>query len=191
VAVISRGDVGLDLSLREPEDIQLQRLTAIYYDLNLLYEFCVLVSRDEYLGYRFDQYFWRRNGQPLLDDQRLILRGLSYGSPAISRFGIANAVAVSGVLWTLVQGIERVAMIGPNREHIRAQAVEALANAAKLRAEAADTYRRPDTVTPSLDTAAARRGDAALQTLDTLTRRLSAQRLEIDALRIYTISESR
>ncbi len=165
----------------------LLRLNAVFYDLNLLYDFCVLVTRDQHLTYRFDQYFWRRNGRPLAENERLFLRSLRYGSPVQSRFGITQAVAISGTLWVLVQAVERVVMLGPNRELVRAQTLEALASAAKLRADADEVNTRLGTMTPTLDSVTARRGEEARRTLDTLLNRMRSQHIEIDALRIYAI----
>jgi hypothetical protein len=178
------GDIAIDIQLRHPRQPSLLRVTAILYDLTLLHELSVLLTDPEFRGYSFDQFFWRRNGRPLDEDQRLIVDSLVVESPLKLGAGLKHSVTMIGALWVFVQGIEKVSTIDLQRQKVRAEIEYTLAETEKIHLESAEIRRRFASSDYVLDSLAAHQGPAAQETLQRLTNRLKAQELQVDALRV-------
>jgi len=82
-------------------------LSALLYDYELLYDFLVLSTRDQYKSYKFSNYFWYRSGRPLIEEDRLQIQSINYGSPLRLSLGpagpiiieiIAPLIEISGVI---------------------------------------------------------------------------------------------
>src|SRR5262245_20950649 len=94
----------LTLEFSEPENLFLLDVTSLLYDIELAYDFCVLLTADEYKKYEFTQFFWFRNGRPLKREDRLRILRIVKQSPLLLEVIIPSL----GALWILLQIFEKV-----------------------------------------------------------------------------------
>ena len=109
------------------EDItkpKLGDLSALLYDYELLHDYLVLSTMEEYSLYTFPRYFWYRSGRPLDIEERMQIRAIHYGSPLIWIPVITSWVAVK-IVQPLVQISGEIADWSPKRRKAKAEAVQA------------------------------------------------------------------
>jgi hypothetical protein len=94
----------LTLEFSEPENLFLLDVTSLLYDIELAYDFCVLLTADEYKEYEFTRFFWFRNARPLKGEHRLRLVRIVKQSPLL----LDVIVPSLGALWILLQIFEKV-----------------------------------------------------------------------------------
>ena len=92
--------------------------SSVLYDVNLLHDVVVLSLLPEYKKYKFSQYFWYRRGRPLHENHRLLLKRIRSESPIELVTVIAAAAASVGILWALLQSIEKIANWELNRQKL-------------------------------------------------------------------------
>ena len=107
----------------------LRDVTNLLYDLDLAYEFGVLLTEREYRKFKFSQYFWFRKGRPISDEHRLQADRIALQSP----LDLGVVAASLGGIWILLQIIERVQNWSMAREKLQLE-VE------KLRRESAAAH---------------------------------------------------
>jgi len=93
-------------------------ITSLLYDFELIHDFSLLSTAEEYSNYRFSQIFWYRNGRPLKPNHKLRVIRIEKLSPLTVELLIASVVVTSGALWTLAQIIEKVANWKLNRRKL-------------------------------------------------------------------------
>jgi regulator of replication initiation timing len=185
--MLERGDITIELQLRHPDQLPLVRVTSFLYDLALLHEYSVLVTDIEFSDYRFNPAFWRRNGRPLDDTQRLVVEALVLESPLRLRAGLRYSAAAMAALWVFIQAIDKLSVIDIHRQQVKAEVEHTIAETEKLRLESAEIRQRLGMTSGSTETIeelAARHGSDAEDTLRRLTNRLRAQALQVDALHV-------
>jgi hypothetical protein len=94
----------LTLEFSEERNPFLLDITSLLYDIELAYDFCVLLTENEYRRYNFSGFFWFRNGRPLRNEHRLRIARIVKQSPLILEVVIPSLAA----LWALLQIIEKV-----------------------------------------------------------------------------------
>lgn len=107
--------VPVRLIFREDESPFLLDLSSLLYDLELLHDFSIILSFDEYSNYQFTQYFWNRNGRPLQEDQRIRLRLIQMRSPLT----LELALGAPAALLAFIKAVEMVANWRLNRQKLR------------------------------------------------------------------------
>lgn len=81
--------------LDEPESFFLDDLSAFIWDTVLLHD-AVVLSRPDY-DFEFNQYFWRRNGRPLRQEDRARVGRVRHESPFLLEVaGTLSAIVVVG-----------------------------------------------------------------------------------------------
>jgi len=103
---------------------KLSDLSALLYDYELLHDYLVLSTMEEYSSYSFPRYFWYRSGRPIAIEERMQIRKIHYGSPLLLIPVIASWVAVK-IVHPLVQISGEIADWSPNRRKAKAEAVKA------------------------------------------------------------------
>lgn len=180
------GDIGLELTISEPENIPVIRLSGFLYDLSLLHDFAVLLALPEFADYRFDQYFWLRRGRPLKSDQIFLLHRLEYGSPLKLDTAVQRIAVIAGVALVLVQGLEMVGTLDLQRDKMRAEIEHLVAQTELARAQTATIYGEM-----GLKEAAEGRGPKAMDALRRIYGRLSEYEMVADALRVHDFGQHR
>jgi len=92
----------LKLTYETKPEPKLSDLSALLYDYELLYDFLVLSTMDEYKAYAFPRYFWYRSGRPLIKEEKLQIRSINYGSPLYVILATTSWIAVK-IIKPLVQ----------------------------------------------------------------------------------------
>ncbi len=110
-------NVTIRLEFGVEEKALLLDVSSLLYDFELLYDFLVLSTLEEYKEYRFSQYFWYRNGRPLEDFDRLRLVEIRKSSPLILCIGI-GAFVLSQILLPLFTIFERISDRKLNRQKL-------------------------------------------------------------------------
>lgn len=186
---LGRGDIAIELVLREPESIPLLRATAFLYDLNLLHDALVIGTDERFRAYRFDDAFWRRSGRPLRANEQMLLRSLDYGSPFKVDVGVQRAVASAGLIASLATSIAVVTKLPLEREKLRAE-IE-LAQAQKIRTELENAKSlRDDFGVPIEEMLRQDRVEAYAAYRQTMER-LAEQGFTADALRVHAFELDR
>ncbi|MBV9888496.1 MAG: hypothetical protein JO119_18285 [Acidobacteria bacterium] len=98
---------------------ELSEISYFLHDLNLLYEFTRIETDPAYSGYRFSRFFGYRNRSRLVEADRLHIERLNHQSPFELVAIVTATSVVAGALWVLVQTIEKLVNLGPNRELLK------------------------------------------------------------------------
>ncbi|UZE92473.1 MAG: hypothetical protein IB616_01285 [Methanosarcinales archaeon] len=94
-------------------------VSSLFYDLELLHDFSLLLYAEGYHDYRFSRFFWYRRGRPLKDEHRLRAVKIIKESPLTIEL-ILHIVAVSsGAIWAIAQAIEKVGNWKLSREKLK------------------------------------------------------------------------
>lgn len=102
----------------------LSDLSALLYDYELLHDYLVLSTLEEYSQYTFPRYFWYRAGRPIAKEERMQIRAVHYGSPLIWVPIIASWVAIK-IVQPLIQISGEIADWPSDRRKAKAEAVKA------------------------------------------------------------------
>lgn len=94
-------------------------ISSLFYDFELLHDFCLIAYSDEYKYYKFNNYFWYRKGRPIKEEHRIKTLKIEKESPLTVEVIIGAIVGLSGALWALVQAIERISNWKFNREKLK------------------------------------------------------------------------
>ena len=92
-------------------------VSSLLYDFELLHDFLVLSSIEDYSKYRFTQYFWYRDGRPLEDVDRLRVVRIVKHSPLVVEI-IVGLYAACVILLPLITIIEKIADRKLNRHKL-------------------------------------------------------------------------
>ncbi len=71
----------LELSYKHPSKLQLLDISSFFYDFELLHDLTLLTLGDDYKSYKFNRFFWFRNGRPIRNEQKIILSEVQKQSP--------------------------------------------------------------------------------------------------------------
>ncbi len=115
------GIIKLRLEFEDEKSPYLLDISSLLYDFELLHDFTILVSAEEYSSYRFSQYFWYRKGRPLRDEQKLRALKIVKESPLTIELGLSILAISSGAIWILIQAVEKIANFKLNREKLKAE----------------------------------------------------------------------
>src|SRR5262245_61690562 len=129
----------LTLEFSEDETPFLLDITNLLYDIELAYDFCVLLTEDEYSGYKFSQRFWYRKGRPLRNEHRLRIRRIVKQSPLLIEVIIPSSL---GALWALLQIIEKVRNWNISHEKLRLEVEKLRREQEKDREETRELYTK-------------------------------------------------
>ena len=99
----------------------LSDLSALLYDYELLHDYLVLSTMEEYSEYTFPRYFWYRSRGPLAKEERMQIRTVHYGSPLIWVPILVSWVAVK-IVQPLVQISGEIADWPSDRRKAKAEA---------------------------------------------------------------------
>lgn len=105
-------------------------ISSLMYDLVLAHDFGVIITEEEYSDYKFNQYFWYRQGRPIKPYHKIRASRIVKESPLV----LEVIVASIGGLWVLLQIIEKVQNWPLNREKLKLE-VEKLRAEKQLRHE--------------------------------------------------------
>jgi len=158
-SITTDSPISVRLTFVEGPTPPLLAVSSLLYDLELVHDLGILVTDERYAGYEFTQFFYRRNGRPLLGDHRLKARSIQLQSPLALELIFGGIAAV----WALVQVAEKARDWRLNRRKLAAE-VE------KLEAER-DTARLQEATTRAGLEKALDDKEAA-QILNRLARRL-------------------
>jgi len=112
--------VKLKLVFSDEKRPYLSDVSSLIYDLELLHDFSLILSTEEYSDYRFYR-FWYRNGRPIKEHHKVRVSRIIKESP----FTIELVIAGIGALWLLLQVMEKIRNLRLNREKLR-QEIEKL-----------------------------------------------------------------
>lgn len=77
---------------------EIQDVTALLYDIELVHDFALLVSEEEYSSFRFTRHFLYRNGRPIRQCHKARIMRISLGSPIILEIIIPSIATIMGIL---------------------------------------------------------------------------------------------
>jgi hypothetical protein len=126
----------LSVRFREPRTVFADDVSGLLYDTVLLHD-AVVLSSEEY-DYEFSQYFYRRNGRPVREVDRLRLGQLHHESPLLLETIALNAAA----FWTVARTYEWLRDWPHRRRKTRADADFAEAQAEKAWEEVDELRRK-------------------------------------------------
>jgi hypothetical protein len=129
----------LTLEFSEDETPFLLDITNLLYDIELAYDFCVLLTEEQYREYKFGQSFWYRKGRPLRNEHRLRIRRLTKQSPLLIEVIIPSSLTS---VWALLQIIEKVRNWNLSHEKLRLEVEKLRREHEKDREETRDLYAK-------------------------------------------------
>lgn len=97
----------------------LSDVSYLFYNFELLHDFSLILSAEDYKTYKFSSYFWFRNGRPIRPNDKLRVIKISKESPLTLELLIAGLPVGSGALWIIVQIIEKIQNWKLNGEKLR------------------------------------------------------------------------
>lgn len=156
-------------------------ISSLFYDFELLHDFCLIAYVDEYKYYKFNNYFWYRKGRPIKKEHRIKALRIEKESPLTVEIIVNAIVGLSGALWALVQAIERISNWKLNREKLE-QEVE------KLKKERNIKFYEEQQARVEFERKLLER--EAWNTLNSLLRRLEANSLKLKDIEISSYSEN-
>ena len=118
----------LRLQFAEEKYPLLLDISSLLYDLELTYDFGVILTEEEYLEYKFSSDFWYRAGRNIRPYHQIRTARITKESPLILEIILGSL----GGLWGLMQMIEKVSNWRLNREKLRLE-VEKLRDEKELR----------------------------------------------------------
>lgn len=157
------------------------------YDLDSLYEIVRLALDPAYKSYRFSRFSLYRNGRPLADQDRLLVKRLKLASPlevfaTVAAVGGA-ATTVAAAVWTLVQIVEKIYNLRLNHEKLELEVM-------KLQREAVQPRLPLDLPDKPLSSEKILKRRAADGPLETLEKRLASSTVRITEFEIEVIEKT-
>lgn len=157
------------------------------YDLDSLYEIVRLALDPAYKSYRFSRFSLYRNGRPLADQDRLLVKRLKLASPlevfaTVAAVGGA-ATTVAAAVWTLVQIVEKIYNLRLNHEKLELEVM-------KLQREAVQPRLPLDLPDKPLSSEKILKRRAADEPLETLEKRLASSTVRITEFEIEVIEKT-
>ncbi len=83
-------------------------ISSLFYDFELLHDFCLIAYADEYKYYKFNNNFWYRKGRSIKKEHKIKALKIKKESPLTVEIIVSVIVGLSGAFWALVQAIERI-----------------------------------------------------------------------------------
>ena len=108
-------DIKLRLVFSEKEKPYLLDISSLLYDFELLHDFSLILSAEEYYDYKFSRYFWYRKGRPIKAHHKIRAARIIKESPLTIELVLAGV----GALWLLLQAMEKIHNWRLNREKRR------------------------------------------------------------------------
>lgn len=115
----------ISLTYEETHKGNLRDLSSVLDDFELLYKYFVVTKVEEYMPYSFPPIFWSRYGRPLIKEDQLQIKKLSYSSPLIPIVAITGWAATK-MLLPLIQATGEIADFPANRRKAKAEAAAAV-----------------------------------------------------------------
>lgn len=156
-------------------------ITSLLYDLELAYDFGVLLTEKDYLEFEFSRYFWYRAGRPLRANHRIRAATITKTSPLTIELIPGSIVG----LWALVQIIQTVYNWPLNREKSKLEAEKLRLEVDKLRGERAIKELPSGAEGEELEALAEER--RAANELRVLRERLNKSHLSLEQLEVRRI----
>lgn len=136
----SEPQVVLTLTLSDVSKPTLLAMATVLWDLELLFELGVILSRRD-KAFRFNQYFFRRAPGRLPAEERPRVLHLSYASP-IDLAILGTVTGVGAFLFLLARIIEKLALLPSSVELQRATAAKVRAEGLLAQAQTEEIRRR-------------------------------------------------
>ncbi|MFC1918838.1 hypothetical protein ACFLWW_02550 [Chloroflexota bacterium] len=115
----------ISLTYEETYKGNLRDLSSVLDDFELLYKYFVVTNIEEYMPYLFPPIFWSRYGRPLVQEDQLQIKKLTYSSPLVPIVVISGWVATK-MLLPLIQAVGEIADFPANRRKAKAEAATAV-----------------------------------------------------------------
>lgn len=158
------------LLFREQERIPLlQVVSSLLYDVELLYDFCLIIGAEEYSEYKFSQGFWYRKGRHIKDIHKLRVVRIMKESPLSVELLIADAIGTLTALWLFIQAVEKIYNLKANRKKTDLEIEKTKLEIEKLKRE---THKEPEL------------GQKLRNQQHSLTFRIIAKRLESNSIKL-------
>lgn len=109
--------VKMKLVFEDGKEPHFEDITSLFHDLELLYDFSLLLYADAYDTYRFSQYFWFRGGKPIKAEHKLRALRIVKESPLTVE--LLGAMLSPEAIWAFVQIIQKVGSWQLDREKLK------------------------------------------------------------------------
>ena len=139
------GSISWRFRFEDRPGVCLLDLSSLLYDINLLYDAIVLSLFPKYEDYKFSEYFWYRRGRPIEQNHRLMLKRIRSDSPIELVTVITAAAASVGVLWALLQAIEKIQNWNLNHQKLELEVDNLIRERQKRNAELEKIYLERET----------------------------------------------
>ena len=150
-------------------------VSSVLYDVNLLYDAVVLSLLPEYEEYKFSRYFWYRQGRHLHEKHRLLLKRIRSESPIELVTIITAAAASVGILWALLQAIEKIENWDLNRQKLELEVENLICEKQKRTEELHKAYLDREKAMVEIERAFAER--ESLKILNRILKRIEESNL--------------
>jgi hypothetical protein len=111
-------NVRLKLVFSEEKKPYLLDITSLLYDFELLHDFSLILWADDYSDYKFSRFFLYRNKRPIKANHKIRAVKIIKESPLIIVIEIAEILALTGALSTMLLLIEKIRNWRLNREKL-------------------------------------------------------------------------
>jgi hypothetical protein len=179
--------VSIRVQAKADRPLDISTAGLFLYDLDSLYKIIRLALDPAYKSYRFSRFSLYRNGRPLADQDRLLVKRLKLSSPlevlaTVAAVGGA-ATTVAAAVWTLVQTIEKIYNLRLNREKLELEVF-------KLQREAVQPRLPLDLPDKPLSSDRILKRRAADEPLETLEKRLASSAIQITNVEIEVLEQT-
>lgn len=94
-------------------------ISSLIYDIELLYDFCLIVYSDDYADYRISNYFYYRYGRHTRREHKVRALKIIKESPLTLEVLIPLIFGFCAALWAFVQAFEKISNRKLNRKKLK------------------------------------------------------------------------
>ena len=109
--------VKMKLVFEDGKEPYFEDITSLFHDLELLYDFSLLLYADAYDTYRFSQYFWFRGGKSIKAEHKLRALRIVKESPLTVE--LLAAMLSPEAIWAFVQIIQKISSWPLERQKLK------------------------------------------------------------------------
>jgi hypothetical protein len=112
-----RKDIKIRLTFEGEKEQYFSDVTSLFYDLELLYDFSLVLFVEDYHNLRFSHYFlFRKRG--IKDEHKLRVKRIIKESPLAIELALSSVAITTGAIWVFIQAFEKISNYKLNREKL-------------------------------------------------------------------------
>jgi len=117
--LVDNKKIKIRLIFKGAEKPYLLDISSLLYDFELLHDLSLILYFEEYKGYKFNRYFWYRNGRSIKKDHQIRTLKIIKESPFTIELLISDIAIISGAFLAIVKAFDVISNWKLNREKLK------------------------------------------------------------------------